>query len=73
MKPKTCDWLPSACDRPRNGVSTYCAEHAEEARRNVIRSLGLDAMKSLMWRDGDEKWLFGDFKPFQSNGGREPK
>jgi hypothetical protein len=52
---KRCTWKP--CERPRFGISTYCADHTEEARRNVLRALGLYARESLMWQDGDEEWL----------------
>ena len=52
---KRCDWKP--CERVRDGYKVYCAEHAETARLNVLRSLGMAAPTSLMWRDGDERRL----------------
>ena len=50
-----CIWKP--CPLSSVGLSVYCAEHTEEARRNTLLSLGSMARASLMWRDGDEKWL----------------
>jgi hypothetical protein len=55
MTEKRCDWKP--CPLTRDGYSVYCAEHREEARMNVLRSLGMAAPTSLMWRDGDERRL----------------
>lgn len=52
---KVCDWKP--CAEPRHGLSVYCQQHAEQARRNVLSALGLGARESLMFRDGDEEWL----------------
>jgi hypothetical protein len=40
---KLCSW--KLCASPR------------EARRNVLRTLGLAAPTSLMWRDEDIEWL----------------
>lgn len=50
-----CRW--PKCDQGMIGPSPYCHLHREEARRNVLRALGLSARESLMWRDGDEEWL----------------
>ena len=50
-----CAWKP--CLRKPHGFSPYCEEHAEEARRNVLRTLGLGAPRAFLWRDGDEEWM----------------
>ena len=55
MSEPHCSWGP--CALVRDGYSVYCTKHREEARRNVLRSLGFAAPTSLMWRAGDEEWL----------------
>ncbi len=53
---KPCDWKP--CTKARDGYKVYCVEHSEAARLNVLRSLGMAAPTSLMWREGDERRMF---------------
>jgi len=53
---RLCGWKP--CRSRAQEYSPYCPEHAEQARRNVLRALGVAAPRSLMWRKGDEEWLF---------------
>lgn len=55
---RICRWKP--CQQPQASISTYCDEHRERARRNVLLALGLHAPTSLMWRDGDESWLLDE-------------
>lgn len=56
-----CAWFDVGCDGHRGAYSPYCAAHAEIARRDVLRALnesGGDPRQAILWRAGDESWLF---------------
>jgi hypothetical protein len=55
---KPCQWQKGACTKAALPISGYCPEHAERARRNILRALGPEyAPGSFLWRESDAEWF----------------